>query len=131
MPLPTPVSALVDSGAAKMSEPAHRRPRRKMFRALAMRVPGYAPICCDTNDPATQTAGLKKRLLRDVPEPDAELIKELTAFVGDWLKENMTPCSSRMDFESWLAATSYTEARKTELRTVHEHFRGAPPPLLS
>jgi hypothetical protein len=98
-----------------------------MFRANAARVPGFAPICCDTNDPDTQAEGLKKRLLRDVPSPDPHELSELRQFVRTWLGNNLERAQVRLTFEEWLETTPYNLARKAELRLVFEGLKGGLP----
>lgn len=129
MPLSPPDSKLAGTSAVGLTAPPYRRERRKMFRRLLCAVPGYYPICCDTNDPETQVAGLKKRLLRDVPEADPSWLTEFAAFVDQWLADNVPRASSLLSFEEWLETTSYTIERKNELRSVWLGLRGYPPTL--
>jgi hypothetical protein len=98
-----------------------------MFRRLNFcAVEGMAPICMDTNDPDTVLCGFSKRLMREVPTPDAHLLSELTEFVKTWLDENV-PQARKMSFEEWLDSTSYNEARKQELRVSYFELRGGRP----
>lgn len=127
MPLPAPESSLAADPATKLRVPHIRKPRRRMFRRLRCNVPGYVPICCDTNDPDTQVKGLTKRLLRDVPRPDPELLIRLRQFVRAELEANYKPASERLSFEQWLADAPYPEARKEELRRAHEDNKGGRP----
>jgi hypothetical protein len=125
MPLPAPESRLADAGAIT-SVPMTRRHRRAMFRQLRGAVPGYAPISNDTNDPDTQVQGLRKRLLRDIPAPDPTFLAEFKAFVHGYVQRFASP-RERMDLETWLAGTTYTEARKNELREADAENRGTYP----
>lgn len=98
-----------------------------MFRRLRdCAIPGYAPICLDTNDPETVACGFRQRLLRKVPSHDKVKLKRLESFVRDWLKDNI-PVVEPLSFEDWLASTTYTEERKNELRQVYELNHGAVP----
>lgn len=127
LPLPRADCALVDSGLVTVRTPPLRRPRRRMFRRLnECAVPGYAPICLDSNDPNTVNYAFRQRLLRDVPAPDPSCIKRLQKFVHDFLVANVRPVR-KLEFEEWLASTSYSEVRKDELRTVEASLRGAIP----
>lgn len=127
IPLPHPESKLVTEGKATIREPLKAMPRRKMFRCTGYgEVPGFYPICMDTRDPETQVAGLKKRLLRDVPAADPLLLGELKGFVQQFVQENF-PKIQRPSFEGWLETAPYTEARKQELREAHESLHGGRP----
>lgn len=98
-----------------------------MFRRLRQcAVPGYAPICLDTNDPETVACGFRQRLLRSVPPHDKTRLNRLSKFVHDWLIDNV-PVVEPLSFEEWLASTTYTEERKMELRKVYELNHGAVP----
>lgn len=101
-----------------------------MYRQLPWgRVPGYAPISADSNDPETQYTGMVGRLLRDTPVPEFSLLKEFKVFVKDFiekyvLSEKVEP----MTLEEYLAANkSYTESRKQELRDAFEALKGGRP----
>jgi len=127
LPLPRPSSKLANAPVTGVEQPYVRRPRRKMFRQMRCAVPGFAPICCDTNDPDTQVAGLTKRLLRDVPEADRIRLEKFGSFVQAWLETNVQPVERVLSFEDWLASTSYSESRKEELRRVHLSLHGGTP----
>lgn len=100
-----------------------------MFRQLPhVAVPGFAPICGDSNDPATVLAGLHKRVLKKNPEPKSMALRELKEFVGDWLKEHI-PVVRPYGFEEWLETTHYPLARKEELRQAYTSLKGGVPTL--
>lgn len=105
-----------------------RRDRRKMFRLTdpVVALPGFAPISADTNDPVTVLRGFEQRVCRDVPVPLPSRLEALSAFVDRWLQANV-PRVQPMDFETWLASTSYPESRKVELRRAHVSLRGGHP----
>lgn len=127
VPLPRPTSLLFEKPGTNVKVPLLRRPRRKMFRRLNhCSVPGYAPICADTNDPDTQVCGMKKRLLRDLPKARPDFYLELRRFVRQWCRKHL-PHASVLGFEEWLESTSYNEARKNELRKAHDDLRGGVP----
>ena len=126
MPIDIPVD---HDSRAKIIIPDKRKDRRKMFRRLPyVSVPGYAPICLDTNDPFTVECGFKKRLLRVVPEVDHLLLKRFKAFVQDFC-EKYIPKVDPMSFEDWLASTSYNDERKIELRGVYDELKGQRPTM--
>lgn len=126
-PLPRPVSEFATNPhTVKMHLPNNRRDRRRMFRRLNhCAIPGYSPLCMDSNDPDTVLCAYEQRLLRDVPEATLDL-NDFAAFVQRYLDQNL-PRVRPLDFEEWLATTSYNEARKDELRAVHESLRGGRP----
>jgi hypothetical protein len=61
-----------------------------------------------------------------LPAPDKALTLQFKMFVKNWLAENL-PHAEVLDFEEWLASTSYTEVRKAELRSVHLALHGGVP----
>jgi len=131
MPLPKPKSALAD-GTDKIRPAMNvrtrsRRARRAMFRAMICRIPGFAPICCDTNDPETQADGMRKRLMRDLPVPDPIILQDFAAFVRAWLIKHVDKAPCRMTLEEWLDQTNYSEGRKAEIRAASELCRGGRP----
>lgn len=114
-------------GKPTLTKPVMRRPRRRMFRRLNFgAVPGFGPICLDSNDPKIVEQGFRKRLLRDVPLVDPQRLARLKTFVGAWLDKHVSPVNPT-SFEEWLASTSYSEERKVELRKAHESLRGGRP----
>lgn len=129
IPLAPPGDAdhICDGVRAKLLIPTKRRDRRRMFRRLPFcAVPGYAPICLDSNDPETVACGFKQRLARVVPIPDPELLAEFAAFCQK--EAAKLPVVNPMTFEDWLGDTNYNEARKEELRKAELDNRGGPPP---
>jgi len=91
-----------------------------MFRRLDYgAVPGFAPICMDSNDPFTVECSFKKRLMRDCPEADPIELTKLAAFVTEFVKTNFRPVK-KLDFEEWLEQTSYNEQRKNQLRQAKD-----------
>ncbi len=99
-----------------------------MFRRLNMgAIPGYAPICVDSNDPDTIRNAFTSRLLRELPEADDVVLEDLREFVRSWVRSHV-PRVNILEFEEWLASTtSYNEARKQELREAFEGLRGGFP----
>lgn len=77
---------------------------------------GAHPHPCP-EDKETMKAGVKKRFAMKPPEPDAELVKQLSCFVANWLKKNLKPVASDSDtsFETWLDKTPYSLGRKQQL----------------
>lgn len=98
-----------------------------MFRRLnSCAVPGYAPLCMDSNDPDTVECAFKQRLLRDVPPSNKGFLKRFRTFVKGFLDSNV-PRARSMDFEEWLEGTSYNQQRKDQLREAHNSLRGGRP----
>lgn len=127
LPIPNVVPNGVACGDITVTCPNTRRPRRRMFRATGHGlIPGYAPICLDSADPDTVRAGFYKRLCRDLPKPKPGKLEKLRAFVKDWCCANLSRVKE-LGFEEWLATTTYTEARKAELRLAHDELRGGRP----
>lgn len=119
MPLPP-----LDLSGAAITGPDVVRDRRVMFRQLPFgAVPGYAPICCDSNDPLTVKCAFKKRVLKEPPQHPS--LSGLKAYVSDFV--STLPVVEDIDFESWLDRTSYTMERKAQLRARHEELHGGLP----
>ena len=72
----------------------------------------------DPSDQATAMAGSMYRFGRKITiQKD---LTEFKAFVNDWLKKNMSPLNNvDTSFETWIAQTPYTLARKDQLREKH------------
>lgn len=127
IPLPRPGSGAVEEGLAELRLPNTRNSRRRMYRRLNhCAIPGYAPLCMDSNDPETVECAFKQRLMRHVPVPKKGILGRLRLFVRHWLRENVRT-TMPMDFEEWLESTSYNEERKKQLRSVHDELRGGKP----
>jgi len=126
-PLERPTSTFVDKGQASIGLSYFRKQRRRMFRRLNhCAVPGFAPLCMDSNDPDTIGCAFKKRLLRDLPPAREGFLEEFRTFVKNFLSRHV-PKVQPVSFEEWLQGTSYNEARKTELREAYESLRGGCP----
>lgn len=98
-----------------------------MFMSLpGFVVPGFAPICVDSNDPLTVANGVYKRMMRDLPSPDLNQRRKFFKFVRRWAARHI-PAVDPLSFEEWLERSSYNEARKQELRAVEEGLRGGMP----
>ena len=89
---------------------------------------GAAPPHPDLSDPLSVEAGVRKRFVMEPPEPEQLLLEELRLFVEDFVKRNFKPLSPETDLclETWLAATTYPEWRKKELRDEWKNFNGVP-----
>lgn len=127
MPIALPECELIDRGAAVILSTRCRKRRRKMFRKLNhCAIPGYGPICVDTNDPLTIECSLKKRLMRTLPTPDPQWVRGLMEFTQKFCEEYLdvvTPLS----FDEWLDTLTFSEERKDQLREAHDQLRGGRP----
>lgn len=114
-------------GKATVQLPTTRRSRRHMYRRLPYgAIPGFAPICLDSNDPATVRCGFEKRMLGDVPLPTETTIRDLQDFV--WRDVRDFPRVTKYTFDDWLASeTSYDENRKQQLREAFVSLHGGMP----
>lgn len=97
---------------------------------VAIRLPygapaGYRPVMPDPADPYNVLAGLTKRLARLLPDYQEPLMLRLERFVTRWLHKNLKPLESVMGLEEWLASTTYSEARKQQLRMAFDKMRGS------
>lgn len=100
-----------------------------MYRRLPWgAVPGIAPICWDSNDPETVSAGFAARLFRKTPNLDPVALKGFQAFVERQVVGLPRVDVGAVDFEVWLQSrSSYNEARKDQLRQAYEGLRGGCP----
>jgi len=86
-------------------------------------------VSVDRKDLETLSRGLRKRLLRDLPEARPGFYAEFKGHVKKWLRDHVKPVDA-MEFSDWIASeTSYNEARKEELRVANELNRGRRPPM--
>jgi hypothetical protein len=98
-----------------------------MFMSLpGFVIPGFAPICGDSNDPLTVKNGVWRRLMRDLPNPDQKVLTDFFRFVRRWARKNI-PAVDPMTFEEWLERSTYNEERKGQLRATWEELRGGLP----
>jgi hypothetical protein len=109
----------------------------KTRRPVATRLPagyvrGLVPISPDQTDKPSQTYAIKKRFGRMVvdrhglPVPkNPVLMHRFSMFVRDWLQANVSKLNRIHTVESWLATTSFNEARKEQLRDAARELFGA------
>lgn len=127
VPVEVPPNSLEDQGIVAVVVPGKVRKRRKVYRRLPFgAVRGFAPICHDSHHPETLHAGLKKRLLREVPKLDMKELTSFMTFVEKFLERNVKPIVP-YTFEEWISAAPYTVERKTQLRVVYEELNGSRP----
>jgi hypothetical protein len=125
--------SLVDYGF-KITDGNLRRSRRKMYRRLNFgAVPGYAPICYDTNDPLTVKKGCEQRVLRVSPTPSIATLARFRLYCRKkfqkWFGANLGQ-AQQMTFEEWLESLlNVNEMRKFEFEQARAMNRGGPPPL--
>jgi hypothetical protein len=96
-------------------------PRRVVMASLGPHVQGYAMPHPDMTDSKTALAGAMYRFCRHIPRRINR--RKFRSFVDNWLSHNMTPLEPYVDtsFDTWIAKTPYTQARKAELsRKYHE-----------
>ena len=74
----------------------------------------------DVSHAQTAAVGAAARFATLPPTPEPELIVQLKAFVGRWLRKNLQPLSNTdiPTFEEWLEMTNYPRWRKEQLRQV-------------
>jgi hypothetical protein len=72
----------------------------------------------DATCPLTMVAGVRKRFAFRPPKAKRGFYLRFRRFVERWCVKNLVPLSYDTDisFETWLMSTSYSEARKEELR---------------
>lgn len=122
-----PSSKLLENGDATVDLPGVRKERRRMFRKLNFgAVPGYAPLCLDSNDPDTVWCAFAKRLFRDIPAPKQGILERFRVFVRGYVREHI-PKVKPLGFEEWLLTTSYNEERKQQLREAFFSLFGGRP----
>jgi hypothetical protein len=107
--------------------PASRK-RVRTYQALPFGAArGWAPLSWDANDLETQTQGLAKRLLRELPKACEGFYDDFATFVDSWLDANIKPVEVPT-FDEWLLSTPYAEARRAELTEWYVRFHGRCPP---
>lgn len=126
MRLQRPADSIIELGQAAVVVPEVRKERSVAAKELPYgRIPGYAPISADVNDPNTMKNSLQQRLCRVVPTPHDGSLNRLSVFVAGWLKNHIRPVDP-MEFEDWLESTSYNLHRKQQLRQARESTNGRP-----
>lgn len=97
-------------------------PRLPVTISLGCHVEEATRYHVDPSDPLTCAAGAMKRVGRRLNNRERQTRYRFQRFVIAWLRKNLIPLSPDVDLsvETWLATTSYTEARKAVLR---EKFR--------
>lgn len=96
--------------------------RPPVYTSLGCHVQGAALPHGDPKDPWTTLAGVGKRFAIKTPEIDRDLLKELNAFVKEYVEANYVPLGPDFDdsVKTWLEQTSYPLWRKDELLKVAE-----------
>lgn len=74
----------------------------------------------DPEHPLTVSAGVFKRVARELPPPDQRIMSKFQKFVRKWLKNNFIPLPTDSDtsVERWLEHSNYTIARRSELLSI-------------
>jgi len=102
-----------------------------MFRRLRWgHCRGFAPICCDTNDPDSIYCGFVKRLMRDLPSPQESRLHDCSRFIDNWLKTHMTPIKgANYDdmYKDWRAHLVFPLSRLKQYDEAHEALGNSPP----
>jgi hypothetical protein len=98
-----------------------------MFRRLpTCAVPGYAPLCVDSNDPQTVEVAFKARLMRKIPVADPALIRDFGLFVQSYLDANV-PRARPMTYVQWKSSTHYDAVRLAQLDEAYDSLLGGIP----
>ncbi len=130
-PIPGDESPLnIKSGRYEVKVPHFRaRRRRRMYRRLPLvSIPGYVPICWDTNDPRTFDVAFSKRLMRDLPEPDTNELENMKQFVRKWVREHINPVE-KLTVKDWIMGIKgINDKRRQELFDAYERNKGGLPP---
>lgn len=120
-----PKCSIADGGAAF-------RDRRVMFAKLPYgSTPCRGPLHVDSNDIATQKAGLQHRVARVTPFSqgiDRHFLKKFKKFVVRFCQEELEPLNVQPDFWDWINEAPYPLVRKEELITQYIECCGDFPP---
>lgn len=117
--VPLPHVALIKDGT-KIT--VHTMPVDELRRPVAVSLGCHASdAACPHVDPIdvpTAVAGGEKRFTAKPPPRNRQMARRFRRFVKMWCKRNLVPLAPDSDtgIEAWLESTSYTEARKAELR---------------
>jgi hypothetical protein len=112
-----------ESFSIKNFRPTDHMNRPVAMASLGCHVDGAALPHPDLADARTACAGSMYRFCRKMPKVNR---KKFRRFVRGWLKDNLTPLSLDCDrsFETWIANTPYTQARKKELTDKYNAILG-------
>lgn len=89
--------------------------------SLGPHVIGAARPRVDRDDPATKAAGAIKRIMKQIPRRQRNMLAKFDRFNRKWLKKNLVPLSPHTDtsFETWIEQCPYTERDKTRMKKVY------------
>lgn len=110
-------------GLVRMNERGYRPPCRA---APFGHIYGALPPTPDITDSPTLLAGAMKRFLFQPPTPDPAVLKRFSAFVENWIENNLDPLPVTEDvsFETWVDGINHPETRKNELRNLWKSLNG-------
>jgi hypothetical protein len=121
------MDTLADIGEATLKLPSKRPPRRRMFRRLNhCAVPGYAPLCVDTNDPETVEVAFKARLMRKIPVANPARLLRFEKFVEAYVEKHIRKTKT-LSYSDWRSSTHYDAVRLAQLDAAYESLRGGMP----
>jgi len=100
-----------------------------MFRRLPFgAIPGYGPICVDSNDSQTVEDAYAARLLRDVPVAVPAVIARFKLFVEKYVTRFERVNLGNVSFASWIASRiNYNQERKDQLTEAFLSLQGGHP----
>lgn len=92
---------------------------------------GATPPRPDPSHTPSVVGGVFKRFGYGTPTLNRAVKRRFRRFVSAWLKHNINPLTDAdiPSFEEWIAATPYSEGRKSELRRVWAKFCAAGQPV--
>lgn len=124
-----PRSKLIEKGILRYQLPVVQAARRRMLRGLPIRVPGYVAFCNDTHDNHTMLNALTARLLRDVPEPDMNLISEFGKFTQHWLDRHLPHGLPPWSYDRWRSSLDMNHVQLSQFDAAHDllEFQGGLP----
>jgi hypothetical protein len=87
---------------------------------------GFLPPRPDITDSPTLLAGSMKRFLFEPPQPNLDLLQELTEFVRKFCRKHLVPLSATTDisFDTWVNNINHPETRKQEFRDLWKRING-------
>lgn len=76
----------------------------------------------DRDDPVTKVAGAMKRVMKQLPRRQRNLLKKFDRFVRKWLKKNLIrlPPNTDVSFDTWIKNCKYPLRQKEKMRAIYE-----------
>lgn len=121
IPQPEPNATLTVRPHANAVGAWRCKPRKVVQRNIIL-FHDIAPVMPDSYDPETMKSGVRYRMMRERQPMNRHEKNLFREFVRVWIRANLKPLrrDQFLNFEAWLATTSYTDQQKRQMRKAHD-----------